>query len=171
MLNKVSRSENVDSPDPNQIELYTSVVLLENLSSARMEQGVSFVGERIKRARGRLAVLTSTGRKRDMREVWEAYFDLEEAILMARIIFGGFDRPGKIRKLPEREKFSDEEIRASFMSAENSLSLAENNLANRRGDETVETLRKSRDLLKIMLLADARRKGSKSNQSGSEMED
>ncbi len=109
--------------------------------------------ERIRKAKERLAVLNSENRVRDPDEIWEAYYDVEEAILMAKVVFHGFDRPGKMRKLPAYTGLSDEDVRAKISSAEDSLSLAEASLAKRAAEETIERLRKARDQLKAILLA------------------
>lgn len=118
-----------------------------------MEKGTDYVSGKIKTALNRLAVLNSSqSRLRDFDETWEAYYDLEEAILMAKIVFEAFDRPGRIRKLRSPSKLSDEEIRAALRTAEDNLLKAEQKLIDRAGDQTVEFLRRARDELKIILL-------------------
>ena len=126
--------------------------------SSKLERGISSVHERIKRSRNRVIFLTNENRLRDLNEIWEAYYDVEEAILISKIVFGGFDTPGKSRKLNvprnfDFSKLNDSEIRAKFESVENNLSLAESKLEIKSGDETIEYLRRARDQLKIMLLS------------------
>jgi len=120
-----------------------------------METGTTFVMERILRVKNRLTVLILGSHSRDPNELWEAYYDLEEAILMTRILFGGFDRPGKLRKLPDFSHYSDEELRAALRSAENNLVAAEKMLHKLSGDATIERLRRARDNLKAMLALSA----------------
>jgi hypothetical protein len=126
--------------------------------STKQEKGISSVRERIKRSRNRVILQVNDGRLRDLDEIWESYYDVEEAILIAKIIFGGFDKPGKTRELNvpanfDFSKLSDSKIRAMFESIGKNLSLAENKIENRSGDETIEHLRIARDELKMMLLS------------------
>ncbi|HXQ92900.1 MAG TPA: hypothetical protein VN739_07815 [Nitrososphaerales archaeon] len=126
--------------------------------STKQERGISSVRERIKRSQNRTILQVNDSRLRDLNEIWETYYDTEEAILISKIIFGGFDKPGKIRKLNAPANFdfsrlSDLEIRAKFEIIGKNLSLAENNIMNRLGNETIEHLRIARDELKIMLLS------------------
>jgi hypothetical protein len=125
--------------------------------SSKLERGISSVNERIKRSRNRVVSLTDENRLGNLSEIWEAYYDVEEAILISKIVFGGFDKPGKSRKLKvptdfDFSKLNDSEIRAEFESIENNLSLAESKLEIRSGEEMIEYLRRARDQLKIMLL-------------------
>lgn len=125
---------------------------MSNIDRQQMERGISFVNERIVRSRDRICVLNSHNRLRDKDEIWEAYYDLEEAILMSKVIFRGFDKPGKRRRLPKIANLSDEEVRAKFKITEASLRSAERSLTKQAGDETIEFLRRARDQLKLMLL-------------------
>jgi hypothetical protein len=122
----------------------------------RLEKGVAFVSERILDARRRLNVLISKVHPRDLDEIWEAYYDLEEAILMTRVVFYGFDRPGRPRRLSVSAGKSDDEIRAMFQKAVESLVIAEKYLSKQMGEETIVALRKARDQLKALLLADGK---------------
>ncbi len=126
--------------------------------STKQERGISLVYERIKRSQNRVISLNNENRLRDLNEIWEAYYDVEEAILISKIIFGGFDKPGKLRKLNvppnfDFSKLTDREIRARFEFTGKNLSSAESKLGIRSGDETIEYLRKARDELKVMLLS------------------
>ena len=132
---------------------------MSNTDHQQIEKGVSFVNDRIKSSRDRISVLNSPGRLRDRDEIWEAYYDLEEAILMSKIIFNGFDKLGKRRRLPKIADLSDKEIRARFRVAEDNLNSAESNLSNLKGDETIESLRRARYQLKLMLVVIAARRG------------
>jgi hypothetical protein len=136
-----------------------------SLTDSSMERGISFIDERVKRSRERLAVLNSKTDPKDLDEIWETYYDLEEAIFMAKIIFGGFDKQGRLRRLPDfSQGFSGEEVRAKIQAAERNLSRAESSLQKLAGNETIELLRAARDQAKMILLAEAS-KGSKRRYS------
>jgi hypothetical protein len=124
-------------------------------SSERLKKGINFVSTRIKKCRERLAVLNSENDLQNMNAIWEAYFDLEEAILMAKVIFDAFNKVGKLRKLPQFSELSDQVIRAAFQTAEVNLSKAENHLNQLSGDATIESLRKARDQLKALMATNA----------------
>ena len=121
----------------------------------RLKKGIDFVSTRIEKCQERITVLNSENRLWDMNEIWEAYFDLEEAILMTKVIFDAFNKVGKLRKLPEFSELSDQVVRAAFQTAEANLSKAENNLNQLSGEATIESLRKARDQLKALLAANA----------------
>jgi hypothetical protein len=93
-----------------------------------------------------------------MDEIWEAYFDLEEAILMAKVVFDAFSKPGKLRKLPEFSGVSDPIVRAAIQKAKANLAVAEKKLPLLLGDETIESLRRARDQLKALLVANVTKK-------------
>jgi len=126
---------------------------LTGSSGDQIERGISFVYDRIQSATKSLGVLNSENRLHDLDGIWETYYDVEEAILVAKVTFRGFDRPGKIRKLPEFRSLSDPVVRAAFKIAQENLSLAQTKLLSRHGTETVECLRRARDQLKALLLA------------------
>ena len=90
-----------------------------------------------------------------MDEIWEAYFDLEEAILMAKVVFDAFNKLGKLRSLPEFTGLSEPIVRAAFQKVEANLAAAERQLPQLLGDETIESLRRARDQLKALLLANS----------------
>jgi hypothetical protein len=126
--------------------------------SAKQDRGISSVHERIKKSQNRVIFLTNNNRLRDLNEIWEAYYDVEEAILISKIIFSGFDMTGKLRKLNvplnfDFSKLTDSKIRAKLESIGKNLSLAESRLGTRSRDETIEYLRRARDELKVMLLS------------------
>ena len=126
--------------------------------STKKETGISHVRERITRSQDRIIHLVNANRLRDLDEIWEAYYDVEEAILLSKIIFGGFDKPGKTRKLNVPTNFdflklSESEIRAKFESVGKCLSVAEGKLAQGSEDDMIEFLRRARDELKVMLLS------------------
>jgi hypothetical protein len=136
----------------------------------KQERGIPYVRDRIRRSQDRISNLTKNNRLRDVDEIWEAYYDVEEAILISKIIFGGFDKPGKIRTLNiptdfDFFKLSDSEIRAKFESVGKNLSLAELKLELSSGEETIESLRRARDEVKIMLLRPSKAP-KKANRTG-----
>jgi hypothetical protein len=117
------------------------------------ERGTSFIFERIEKARQRISVLNPNDSfNRDSEEIWETYCDVEEAILMAKVVFRGFDRPGRLRKLLEIKEISEKTIRASMETASHNLDLAYSDLVRQRGNELVEHLRAAREQLKSLVI-------------------
>jgi hypothetical protein len=121
-------------------------------STYRREKGIDFINRRISKARERLAVLNSENNSIDHDEIWEAFFDIEEAILMTRVVFEDFDRPGKLRKLPTIGS-SNGAIRGALLMADSGLKLAQTKLGERSGNESLRSLREARDQLKAALSA------------------
>lgn len=122
---------------------------------SRAVKGTKFALDRISRARANLAVLKDsvTLSEKDYDAVWEAYYCLEEAILVARIAFSGFDSPGHMRKLPELpRKITEEIFRAILQATNNGMDAAENEFHRHRGPRAVDDLRRARDQLKGLLL-------------------
>lgn len=118
------------------------------------ERGLSFVSERIARARSRITVLNPDDvLTRDSDEVWEAYYDIEEGIFVAKIVFKSFEKPGKFRKLLELRDVSQNTIRTALKTACENLDIATSDLRSQRRDELIEHLRRARDQLKALVIA------------------
>jgi len=136
-------------------------IFLSKSPGDQFERGTTFVYDRIQSATKRLTVLAAEKRLHDIDAIWETYYQIEEAVLVAKVLFKGFDRPGKFRKLPEFQALSDSVVRAAIKIAEENLLLAETNLVSRHGPETIEFLRKARDQMKALVIVgdkSARRK-------------
>jgi len=132
----------------------------------RIEKGISYIQERIKNCEERLSVLNSGESLDNMDAVWEAYYDLEEAIFIANMAFNGFNRIGKLRKIPEVTGLSQIVIRATFNKALENIAKARNMLSKHQGEETIEYLRRARDPLKGLLLADGRKRKARAPGKG-----
>jgi hypothetical protein len=132
----------------------------------RIEKGISYIQERMKNCEDRLSVLTSDEHIGNMDEVWEAYYDLEEAILIANMAFDGFNRIGKLRKIPEITGLSEIVIRATFNKSLENIGKAREMLSKHQGKETIEYLRLARDPLKGLLLAVERKRKMRTPDKG-----
>jgi len=132
----------------------------------RIDKGISYIQERMKSCEQRLTVLTSDEYLDIMDAVWEAYYDLEEAIFIANMAFDRFNRIGKLRDIPEANGLSQIEIRATFNKTLENIANARDMLSKHQVETTIEYLRRARDPLKGLLLADARRRKTHSPDKG-----
>jgi hypothetical protein len=124
---------------------------LEPEESLKIQKGTAFAVGRVKNALNRISALRSSD-KVDYDSIWEAYYDLEEAILVLKLAFSDFNKPGELRKLPGFVGLSEAKVRAALRSIEEHLISAETILESSRGVKAIEELRASRDILKAMLL-------------------
>lgn len=138
-----------------------------------MDNGVSQFAKRIepvvsnlKAARARIMNIERTDRFRDYGEIWEAYCDVEQAIMISKFVFKLDSKLGVLRALRASIKnnpsdIPKDELIAKYGIVESALGSSISEFEEGRCESGIMHARIARDELKMLLLGSAKAKNGK----------
>ena len=121
----------------------------------------SLILGRLEKCKNRLRSLSTENRLRDIDQIWEAYCEVEEGIALSNFVLRSFDSLGVRRRLTvtandNPETMSEVELQKKLFFVEENISSSIDRFSIGNGTEAAELARRARDVLKSMLIAQAR---------------